>query len=206
MSRAADLIEAARHLATRGLSPGSSGNVSARDGDRILITPTGSSLSRVTEADLAELSLGDEPPRGRPSKEWPLHLAVYRTRPGSGAVVHLHSPHATALSCLEPDNEFPLETLTPYHAMRLRSVPLLPYAPPGSDDLAAGVARAAADTAAMLLGNHGTVVAGADIASAIDLSEELEAAAQIQLLVAGRRVRPLPPGEADRLHVAHTIR
>jgi len=108
-----DVVAACRHLASRGLSPGSSGNVSVRVGDLLVVTPTGSSLSRVTEDDLAVVPAhvpGDASPAStpgvasgpRPSKEVPLHRAVYARRPTARAVVHLHSPYATALACLEP--------------------------------------------------------------------------------------------------------
>lgn len=203
---AATLIRVARHLASAGLSPGSSGNLSIRDGDTILLTPTGSSLARVEESDLAAVAPDGSVLRGVPTKELPLHLAAYQARPDWSAVVHLHSPFATALACIAPAGDFPLDPVTPYHAMRLRSVPLLPYAPPGSDGLAAGVAAAANDSPAMLLGNHGTVVGASDLDSAVDLSEELEAAAQIQLLLVGQQVMPLPAGEVDRLHTAHRRR
>lgn len=193
------LVAAARHLSSLGLSPGSSGNLSAIDGDTLVLTPTGSSLARVRTEDLAVVSLSGEVLTGRPSKELPLHLAAYRARPDARAVVHLHSPAATAISCIEPEGEHPLLPVTPYHAMRLGRVPLLAYAPPGSSELAAGVETAAGKSGALLLGNHGSVTVGGTLDAAVDLAEELEAASGLQLTLAGRVIRPLPPGEAERL-------
>ncbi|BDZ45690.1 class II aldolase/adducin family protein [Naasia aerilata] len=189
------LIRAARHLAARGLSPGSSGNLSVRMGDRMLITPTGSSLSRVESKDLAEVPLGDgSATHGSPSKEYPLHLAVYRQRPGANAVVHLHSPYATAIACLPPDGGLaPLPPLTPYRLMRLGDVPVAPFAAPGSRALADGVESRAKDSPVILLAQHGSVVAGDTVDSAVDLAEELETAAQLTLLLADRAPRLLSP-------------
>ncbi|WP_210480286.1 class II aldolase/adducin family protein [Naasia sp. SYSU D00948] len=196
------LVRAARHLAARGLSPGSSSNLSVRIGTRILLTPTGSSLSRVEAADLSEVSLEDGTVRtGRPSKEYPLHLAMYRQRPDATAVVHLHSPYATAISCLPPDEQgrAALPPLTPYRVMRLGDVPVAPYAAPGSAELAAGVELLAARAAVLLLAQHGSVVSGEGIDAAVDLAEELETAAQVTLLLHGRDPRTLPPDELAAL-------
>ena len=191
------LIRAARHLAARGLSPGSSGNLSIRSGDRVLITPTGSSLSRVKAVDLAEVTLHGAVVVGEPSKEYPLHLAVYRQRPDATAVVHLHSPYATAIACLPPDGDghAALPPLTPYRAMRLGDVPVAPYAAPGTAELAAGVEALAGGAAVLLLAQHGSVVAAAGIDAAVDLAEELETAAHLTLLLDGRSPRMIP---ADR--------
>ena len=189
-----DIIRAARHLAGQGMSPGSSGNLSVRVGDRVLITPTGSSLSRVEAADLAEVLLdGTVVGSSRPSKEVPLHLAAYRRRPDATAVVHLHSPYATAIACLPPDGDghAALPLLTPYRVMRLGDVPVAPYAAPGTAELAAGVDGLAAGSAVLLLAQHGSVTAGVDLDTAVDLAEELETAAQLTLLLAGTAAREL---------------
>ena len=190
----AALVAACRHLAARGLSPGGSGNVSVRVGSLLLITPTGSSLSRVAPRDLAVARID---PAGRaagepvPSKELPLHRAVYAARRDATAVVHLHSPAAVAASCLEPaalppeTATGPLPAVTPYQVMRLGDLPVAPFALPGSAALADGVAALAADASAMLLANHGSLVAGTHLTGALDLAEELEAAAQVVLLLAG---------------------
>lgn len=199
----AALVNACRHLASAGLSPGSSGNVSVRVGDTILVTPTGSALSRVREQDLAQVADGDisgVAPGPAPSKEVPLHQAVYRMRPGTGAVVHLHSPYATAIACLPADarGNADLPALTPYRVMRLGDVPLVPYAPPGSDGLADGVASVIAAHPAILLAHHGCVVAAPTLESAIDLAEELETAAQLTLLLRGAAAVPLPDSPGKR--------
>jgi ribulose-5-phosphate 4-epimerase/fuculose-1-phosphate aldolase len=196
------LIRAARHLAARGLSPGSSGNLSVRVDDRILLTPTGSSLSRVEAGDLAEVLLADgSVGRGTPSKEYPLHLAVYRERPAARAVVHLHSPYATAIACLPPDaaGHAPLPPFTPYRVMRLGDVPVAPFAPPGSRELAEGVRALAGRSPVILLAQHGPVVAGESIDAAVDLAEELETAAQLTLLLGGRSARLLSAAEVAAL-------
>lgn len=178
------VVRACRHLSAAGLSPGSSGNVSVRVGSRIVATPTGSALRSVVEHELAATP-ADQEGAPRPTKELPLHAAMYAAHPEATAVVHLHSPYATALACLPPDERgfATLPPLTPYRVMRLRDVPLVPYAPPGSADLAAGVASAAPGHPVLLLANHGPVVAASTLDAAIDLAEELETAAQLTLLL-----------------------
>lgn len=197
------LIAAARHLAARGLSPGSSGNLSIRVGDRVLLTPTGSSLSRVEAGDLAELSLdGTQLAGGRPTKEWAVHLAAYAADAALAAVVHLHAPASTAISCLAPAEEglADLPAYTPYRVMSLGEVPLVPYARPGDAALGAEVgARIASGHRALLLANHGSVTAAATLDRAVDLAEELEASAALALALAGRDARELTPAEQAAL-------
>ncbi|MFD5214027.1 class II aldolase/adducin family protein [Microbacterium sp. NPDC058345] len=192
------LIAACRALAEAGLSPGSSGNASIRDGDRILITPTGSSLRRVTADDLAVLDAAGAHLSGpAPTKEWAMHVAAYRARPDAGAVVHLHSRAATAISCLTPPaGDDPLPAYTPYRVRMLGRVELVAYASPGSPALAEGVGAAAARSACLLLAHHGSVVCAPDIVRAVDLSEELEAAAELTLTLHGRDARTLDPATA----------
>ncbi|NLP86127.1 aldolase [Microbacterium sp. CFH 90308] len=187
------LVDACRAVAAAGLSPGSSGNASVREGDRILITPTGSSLRRVESGDIAELTLDGVHVAGpAPTKEWGLHVASYRVRPDAGAVIHLHSRAATAVSCLvcSPGAD-PLPAYTPYRVKTLGRVALVDYAPPGSEALAEGVGAAAADAHVMLLANHGSVVCAPDLVRAVDLCEELEAAAELTLTLHGRDARLL---------------
>ena len=137
----AAVIRACRHLSAAGLSPGTSGNISVRVGSRIIATPTGSSLRSVTAEELAVIP-SDQERSPRPTKELPLHAAMYAAHPAATAVVHLHSPHATAIACLPPDEHGfgALPPLTPYRVMRLGDVPVVPYAAPGSAELASGVA------------------------------------------------------------------
>lgn len=194
------LVDACRALAEAGLSPGSSGNASIRDGDRILITPTGSSLRRVTAAEIATIALDGSRLSGpAPTKEWAMHVAAYRARPDAGAIVHLHSRAATAVSCLKPDagaHADPLPPYTPYRVRMLGPVQLVAYAAPGSAALAEGVAAAASRSASLLLANHGSVVCASDIERAVDLCEELEAAAELTLALHGRDARTLDPTTA----------
>lgn len=205
----AAVVVACRHLADRGLSPGGSGNVSVRLGRWLLVTPTGSSLSRVQPEDLALLPVDadapQEPGEPQPSKELPLHRAVYAARPDATAVVHLHSPAAVAASCLEPATlpresaTGPLPATTPYQVMRLGDLPVAPFALPGTRDLADGVAALAGSAPVLLLANHGSVVAGAHLDAAVDLAEELEAAAQVVLLLAGAPHRRLTAAQVAAL-------
>lgn len=196
-----DVIRAARSLFDRGLTHGSTGNVSVRGEGGILVTPTGSSLGTVTAE---ELSLIDD--RGRhltgptPSKEAFLHAAVLRARPGAQAVVHTHSTHAAAVSCLaDLDPSDALPPLTAYFAMRIGRLPLLPYHAPGDDTLEALAERTARDHVALLLSNHGPVVAGKTLSAAMDALEELEETAKLFLLLRGVATRPLTPAQVDAL-------
>ncbi|MDF1605779.1 class II aldolase/adducin family protein [Nocardioides sp. YIM 152315] len=182
------VVRAARRLADRGLSPGSSGNLSVRVGDELVITPTGIGFADVASSDLAVAPVeGGAASAGRPSKELPLHRAVYARRPDAGAVVHLHAPWSVALSCL-PASYRPW--LTPYQVAKVGPLPLVPYALPGSAALADAVAERAADAACLLLANHGSIAAAASLTAAVDAAEELEAAARLLLTV-----RELPYAE-----------
>ncbi|MGC5221410.1 class II aldolase/adducin family protein [Micromonospora sp. DT81.3] len=179
------IVAVARHLVAQGLSPGSSGNISARVRDRLLVTPTGSALSRVEVSDLAVLDLDGRRLAGAaPSKEWPLHAAAYRADPAIGGVVHLHSAASTAIACLpaEPGGSAALPTYTPYRVMSLGDVPLLDYADPGSPALAQPLAAAVhAGAVAILLANHGSLCCGESVERAADRAEELEASARLAL-------------------------
>lgn len=201
--RREEVITACRHLSAMGLSPGSSGNISVRWGAGLLVTPTGSSLHRVLPEELVLVSLDADGPRpgtASPSKEVPLHRAVYARRPDTQAVVHLHSPHAVAASCLpRSPNEPTLPALTPYQVMRTWPLPTAAYARPGSTALADGVANLAAEHQAILMANHGSVAAGGSLWSAVALAEEIEAAAQVSLLTRGLDPRPLTVAQVDEL-------
>ncbi|KNY05944.1 3-oxo-tetronate 4-phosphate decarboxylase [Microbacterium sp. GCS4] len=200
----AAVIRAARSLFDRGLTHGSTGNVSLRTDDGILVTPTGSSLGTVTEDDLSLIDdRGAHLAGPRPSKEAFLHAAVLRARPSARAVVHTHSTHAAAVSCLRDlDHADALPPLTAYFAMRVGRLPLLPYHAPG-DDALEGLAEETARThTALLLRNHGPVVAGASLSAAMDALEELEETAKLFLLLRGLPTRPLTPAEAEALRPA----
>ena len=177
-----------RSIFQRGLTGGSSGNISARTEDGcLLVTPTGSSMG---DLDPARLSLFDAAGRllsgDRPTKEMPLHAAFYETRAGVGAVVHLHSTHSVALSMLpDTDPENALPPLTAYSVMRLGRVKLLPYFRPGDPAMGDAVRGLAGRRSAVLLANHGPVVAGKDLDAAVHATEELEETARLALLTRG---------------------
>lgn len=207
MTAREQLVAACRHLAGLGLSPGGSGSLSVRDGDTLLVTPTGSSCSRVQPAELAELPLQPpshwrpDPAAPRPSKELGLHRAVYARRTDARAMVHLHAHHTVALCCLEPTpaGTAALPALTPYQVMRLGTLPVVDYAPPGSAELAALVEEVAGDHAVILLANHGSVVAADTLDRAVDLAEELEAAARLYFTLRGIAHRELTPEDVAQL-------
>ncbi|OON74680.1 class II aldolase/adducin family protein [Streptomyces tsukubensis] len=196
-----DLAAAGAHLAALGLSPGSSGNLSVLDGDRILITPTGADLARIDPDALSVLDLeGGHLDGPRPSKEFPLHAAFYRRDPAARAVVHLHSRHATAVSCLPPwSRRSAVPPLTPYFVMRVGQTPLLPYAPPGDAEQAGDLERLPFPLRAALLQNHGPAVAGTSMGAAVDAAVELEEVSALLLALGERPARLLTPAEAEVL-------
>ena len=187
------LCRLGRSLFERGLTHGSTGNLSIRTGPGFLMTPTGSSLGALDPARLAALDADGVHVRGDPpTKEALLHLAMYRERPRDRAVVHLHSTHSVAVSVLadvDPANALP--PLTAYYAMRIGTLPLVPYFAPGDAALADAVAGFATRHHALLLANHGPVVSGVSLDAAADAIEELEATAKLWLLVRGDTVRLL---------------
>ncbi|SCL18706.1 Ribulose-5-phosphate 4-epimerase/Fuculose-1-phosphate aldolase [Micromonospora pallida] len=188
-----EVIATARSLFTRSLTHGRTGNISVRLDDRILVTPTGSSLGTVRADHLSVIDTGVHHLAGpRPSKEAFLHAAVYRARPGATAVIHTHSTHSAAVSCLAGvDQRNVLPPLTAYFAMRIGRLPMLPYHAPGDESLGALAESTARDNVAFLLSNHGPVVAGESLPAALDALEELEETAKLFLLLQGHRTRPL---------------
>ncbi|MCP3427087.1 class II aldolase/adducin family protein [Rothia sp. AR01] len=199
-----ELIETGRRLDRAGISPGSSGNLSVRTSDRILMSGTGTSLGHLAEEDIAVLDLEGRWLSGaRPSKEVPLHAAMYAREPGHRAVVHLHSPQSVAVACLEPWSELSaVPPITPYFLMRVGQTPLIPFVPPGSPLMGDAVLAAPGRFRAALLANHGQVTAGADLAAAADAAVELEEACRITLLTDGRARRLLDPETAAGLAAA----
>jgi ribulose-5-phosphate 4-epimerase/fuculose-1-phosphate aldolase len=198
------LVAIGRRLAASGLAHGTSGNASVRVGALVLLTPTGARLGALTEDDIAVIRIADGSPVHRgptATKEQPLHLAAYSARPDAEAVLHVHSPEATAVACLPPDAEgnAQLPSFTPYSVMRLGAVPVAPYATPGSAELAAGVGPRIATADVILLANHGSVALGPDPDTAADLLDELEAAARLTLTLRGSAAVQLPPAEVERL-------
>ena len=200
------VVELGASLFARRLTFGRTGNISVRDGENILVTPTGASLGAL---DPDALSVIDQ--RGRhvdgpkPSKEAFLHAAVYRARPGAGAVVHLHSTYSVAVSCLDglPEHDV-LPPLTAYYVMRVGTLPLLPYHAPGDGTLEPLAESTAERHAAFLLANHGPVVAGADLVAAADAVEELEETARLFLLLQGHGTRPLTSEQVADLRARTT--
>lgn len=200
MSAAAELVRVSRSLFERGYSFGTAGNVSVRSGDVVYATATGSSLGDLTAECIAQVDLAGNVLNGvRPTKEIHFHLAAYTARPGSGAVVHLHSTWATAVSCLaDLDETDALPVLTPYYAMRVPALPVVPYLAPGAPELAREAARCAALSTAFLLRNHGSVAIGASLAEAAALAEEIEEAAKLYLLL-GSRAKTLTGEQVNEL-------
>jgi 3-dehydro-4-phosphotetronate decarboxylase len=190
-----------KSLFERGLTGGSSGNITVRTAAGFLATPTNSCLGFLDPAALSELDASGAHVAGpKPTKEVPLHLAFYAARPAAGAVVHLHSTYATLLSCLadtDPDDAVP--PVTPYVVMRVGRVPLLPYHAPGDPAIAPLIREKAAGAAAVLLGNHGPVVAGASLEAAVFAAEELEETAKLAVLGRGHPLRLLQAAEIARL-------
>jgi len=195
------LVERGKSLYDRGHAHGSSGNLSVRVGDGVLITPTGSSLGRLDPARMAKISFDGTPVAGDPpSKEAFLHLAMYAERPAANAIVHLHCTCAVAVSCLVHDDpRNVLAPLTAYHVMRVGALPLIPYHRPGDRALAEAVRRVAGKHRAVLLANHGPVVSGKSLDDAVDSAEELEQTAKLSLLLADRHVAALTPAQVAEI-------
>ena len=196
------ITELGRSLFERGLTSGSSGNISAKLEDGWLLTPTNSCLGRLDPASIAKLNwegrlLSGDPP----SKEAFLHAAVYQERHSAGAIVHLHSTHSVAVSCLpgiDPDDCLP--PLTAYYVMRVGKLPLVPYYRPGDKALGEAIRGLAGRHSAVLLANHGPLVAGKTLEAALYATEELEETAKLYLLLQGRNPRCLTPAQIDDLH------
>lgn len=164
-------------MSRTGLSPGRSGNVSCRWRDGMLITPTGMPYDKLRPADIVFVDAdGASPVKGRkPSSEWRFHLSAYKARPDRGAVVHTHSLHATVLACAH-------KPIPAFHYMIAVAggvdIPLIPYAPFGTSDLAELVAQGLAERDALLMANHGQIAIGKDLTSALELAQEVEVLAE----------------------------
>ena len=191
------LVEAGRHFHARGLAIGTAGNLSVRLDDGYLVTPTNASLGGLAPARLAKLDANFEPVSGdRPTKEVSMHRAFYESRPGTEAVVHLHSTHAAALSfCRDLPALDPIPVFSPYYVMRVGHLPVLPYFRPGSDAIGEAIRALQGRYRAVLLGNHGPVNAGASLQDAITSAEELEETARIFLMLGKDRLRLLGEDE-----------
>ena len=198
------IVETGAALYQRGYTHGSTGNISARCDAGWLLTPTNSCLGRLDPARLSLMSADGRLISGDPpSKEAFLHLAIYQERSGLGAVVHLHGTHSTAVSLLaDVDPADVLPPLTAYYVMRIGRLPLVPYFKPGDVALAEAVRTAARLSHAVLLANHGPVVAGVGLSAATDAVEELEQTARLFLMLEGRNIRPLDPAQVAELRAA----
>ena len=192
----------AKSIFDRGLTGGSTGNISARTEDGgLLVSPTGTSFGRLDPGKLSRFDaagqlVGGDPP----TKEMPLHSAFYETRSTAGAVVHLHSCHSVALSMLpDSDEDNFLPPLTPYAIMKLGKVKLLPFFRPGDPAMGEAVRGLAGKRSAVMLANHGPVVAGKDVEAACNAIEELEDTARLALLTRGLNPQMLTPPQVTEL-------
>ncbi len=195
------MSELCASLFARGFSVGTAGNVSARLRDGLLMTPTNSTLGDIDPARIAKIDLaGNHVSGDKPTKEVFLHQAFYETRPEAGAVVHLHSTWATALSCLSdtnPDDCIP--PLTPYVVMRVGTVKLVPYVQPGDPKSGDLIRELGGKYSAVLLANHGPVVSGKDLFSAVCAAEELEETAKLLVALRGLPTRLLDVAQVAKL-------
>jgi len=191
-----------KSLFDRGFTCGSSGNISVRLPDGMLVTPTNSCLGRLDPDRISKLSSsGDLLSGDKPSKEAFLHLSMYNARQNEQAIVHLHSTYSVAVSCLaDVDEQNVLPAITAYYVMRVGKLPLIPYFAPGDEALAHAVEVAAKHHRAVLLANHGPVVSGKDLDAAICATEELEETAKLFLMLQDRCTRFLTEQQQAELH------
>lgn len=199
-----DMCRLSASLYERGLTHGSTGNISARTDDGgLLVSPTGTSFGRLDPARLSRFDAdGVQIDGDPPTKEMPLHMAFYETRNVTGAVVHLHSCYAVALSLLPgQDEDCFLPPLTPYAVMLLGRVKLLPFFVPGDPAMGEAVRGLAGTRSAVMLANHGPVVAGKTVEAACNAIEELEATAKLAVILHGQR-----PVALEKAHVEAVVR
>jgi 3-dehydro-4-phosphotetronate decarboxylase len=197
-----------RSLFERGLTPGSSGNVSVRlDDGGWLVTPTNASLGSLDPARMSKLSADGRLISGdAPTKEVPLHTALYQTRTAAGAVVHLHSTHSVALSMLpEIDPRAALPPMTAYYVMKCGQTALVPYYRPGDPAVADAIKGLAGKYSSVLLANHGPVVSGATLDAAVHATEELEETAKLFLLLRNTPTSLLNPEQIDELNAVFRL-
>lgn len=196
------MCELAKSMFDRGLTGGSTGNISARTEDGgLLVSPTGTSFGRLDPARLSRFnSKGRLVSGDQPTKEMPLHSAFYDTRSQAGAVVHLHSCNSVALSLMPDANEDNfLPPLTPYAIMKLGKVKLLPFFRPGDPQMGEAVRGLAGKRSAVMLANHGPVVAGKDVEAACNAIEELEETARLAIMMRGYNPKMLSEAQVKDL-------
>jgi ribulose-5-phosphate 4-epimerase/fuculose-1-phosphate aldolase len=198
-----------KSLFDRGLTAGSSGNISVRvdDGDSWLLTPTNACLGTLDPARIAKLDAAGQHLSGdAPSKEAFLHRAMYEERAGAGAVVHLHSTHSAAVSCMSGlDTCDCIPPLTAYFVMKIGRLPLVPYHRPGDPKLGDAIRGLARRHSAVLLANHGPVVSGTTLEAAVYATEELEETAKLFLLLQGKNPRVLNAEQIGELKTAFKL-
>jgi 3-dehydro-4-phosphotetronate decarboxylase len=195
------IVEQGSSLFARRYTSGSSGNISVKLPDGILITPTNSSLGSLDPEAISKVDWdGNHLSGDQPSKEAFLHLSMYHMRPQESSVVHLHSTWSVAVSCLadlDPLNVLP--PITAYYVMRVGRLPLVDYYPPGDRSLAEAVQRVAAGAHSLLLANHGPIVAGKSLEAAVNSIEELEETARLYLLLRDLPTRFLNDSQCQQL-------
>ena len=195
------LVSLGKRLYDRGLSPGTSGNLSVKlaDDSAWLTTPTNSCLGELEPERISKLDWDGHLLSGdKPSKESIFHLAYYQNRPVAQAIVHLHSTYASAVSCLRhADESNVLPPITPYFVMRIGKLPLIGYRRPGDSRLGDDVARLAPDYSSVMLANHGPIVTGQSLEATVSAAEELEETARLFLLLRGQDYRVL---ETEQIH------
>jgi len=196
-----EIVEFGRSIFERGLTAGSSGNISVRLDDGWLLTPTNACLGNLDPARLAKLDWQGRSISGdAPSKEAFLHRSMYEERRGAGAIVHLHSTHSAAVSCMEGlDHADCLPPLTAYYVMKIGRLPLIPYHRPGDEALGTAIRGLAGKHSAVLLANHGPVVSGATLEAAVYATEELEETAKLFLLLRNTATSPLNNAQIEEL-------
>lgn len=200
-----ELVSWGSELYAQGLVKGSGGNLSIRlDENTVLLTPTGFFLGHMREEDISKCTIRGEHLDGpRPTKEVPLHLAVYEERPGVGAVCHTHSVYATAFASMaEPGSRMPV--LVPSVAAKVGPILVTPYAPPGSQALGEHVRGGIRGSNAVLLSNHGVVAVGPDMEAAVSCANEVENNLMIRFL-AGGMARELSDQEVAELFKKVTL-
>jgi ribulose-5-phosphate 4-epimerase/fuculose-1-phosphate aldolase len=203
-TRREEICRLGASIFARGLTAGSSGNISVRVADGWLMTPTNASLGRLDPARLSKLDDDGKLVSGdAPTKESFLHRVMYEERSKTGAVIHLHSMHSVAISCLaDIDPADVLPPITAYYVMRVGRLPLVPYYRPGDLALAEAVRGFAGKHHAVLLANHGPVVAGTSLDAAANAIEELEETAKLFLLLRGSKTRYLTQEQVAELRAA----
>jgi ribulose-5-phosphate 4-epimerase/fuculose-1-phosphate aldolase len=192
-----------KSLFDRGLTFGSAGNISVRVDDGWLMTPTNSCLGRLDPAALSKVNQKGELMSGdKATKEYFLHLSMYAERPSACAIVHLHSTHSVAVSLIADLNpEQPIPPITAYYVMKIGKLALVPYYAPGDMTLANAVREVAGRHHAVLLANHGPIVAGKDLETAVYATEELEETAKIFLMLRGEKIRVLSADQVRQLEL-----